>query len=70
MEAWAAAGAQYVTPDSIVYCEKVKMCQYSSAKLVFLTKFVHLPMAGKRGNAVVQLKKKYNILDLIAAQYF
>jgi hypothetical protein len=47
MEAWAGAGiqpksiatgAQYVSPDSIIYCEKVKMCRFDSAKWFFCTK--------------------------------
>jgi hypothetical protein len=67
MEAWAAAGiqpksisagAEYVTPDSIICCENVKMCRYSSANWFFCTKFVQLPMAGKWRNAVVHLQKK------------
>jgi hypothetical protein len=35
-------GAQYGTPDSKIYCEKVKMCWFSSGNWLFCTKFVHL----------------------------
>jgi hypothetical protein len=50
--------AQYVTPDSKIYCEKVKMCRFSSGHWFFCTKFVHLAVAGKRHNAVVHLQKR------------
>jgi len=31
-----STGAQYVTPDSKIYCEKVKMCRFSSGNRFFL----------------------------------
>jgi hypothetical protein len=66
-------GVQYVTPDSKIYCEKVKMCRFCSANWFFCTKFVQLAVAGRRRklrNTVVHLQKKCNKLDLTAAQYF
>jgi hypothetical protein len=44
------ASAQYVTPDSKIYCEKVKMFQSSSGNWFFCTKFVQLAVTGKRRN--------------------
>ncbi len=41
-------GAQYVTPDSKIYCEKVKMCHFSSGNWFLCTKFMQLVVAGKR----------------------
>jgi hypothetical protein len=35
-----STGAQYVTPDSKIYCEKVKMCRFSSGYRFFFTKYV------------------------------
>jgi hypothetical protein len=67
MEAWAAAviqpksistGAEYVTPDSIIYCERVKMCRYSSANWFFCTKFVQLPIAAKKAQRSGAPQKK------------
>jgi hypothetical protein len=29
-------GVQYVTPDSKIYCEKIKMCRFSSGNWFFL----------------------------------
>jgi hypothetical protein len=51
-------GAQYVTLDSKIYCEKVKMCRFSSGNWFFCTKFVQHAMAGKRRNIVVHLQKR------------
>ncbi len=51
-------GAQYVTLDSEIYCEKVKMCRFSSGNWFFFTKFVQLGMAGKWHNTVVHLPKR------------
>ncbi len=65
-----STGAQYVTPDTKIYCGKVKMCQFISGNCFFCIKFVHLAVAGKRCNTVVHLQKKCNKLDLTAAQYF
>jgi hypothetical protein len=66
-----STAAQYVTSDSEIYCEKVKMCRFSLVKLVFCTKFVQLAVAGKMRNTVMRLQKKEcNKLDLTAAQYF
>jgi hypothetical protein len=43
-------GAQYVTPDSKIYFEIVKMCRFSSGNWFFCTKFVQLAVAGKWHN--------------------
>jgi hypothetical protein len=51
-------GAQYVTPDIKIYCEKIKMCRCSSGNWFFRTKFVQLAEAGKRRNTIVQLPKR------------
>jgi hypothetical protein len=59
-----STGAQYVTPDSKIYCEKVKMCRFSSGNWFFCTKFVQLALAG---NSCAPPKKS-NKLDLTAAQ--
>jgi hypothetical protein len=48
-------GAQHVTPDSKLYCKKVKMRRFSSGNWSFRTKFVQLAVAGKRRNTVVHL---------------
>jgi hypothetical protein len=37
-----STGAQYVAPDSKIYCEKVKMCQFSSGNWFSCTKLVQL----------------------------
>ncbi len=51
--------AQYVTPDSTIYSEKVKMCQFSWGNWFFCTKLVQLAAAGKRhNNTVVHLQKR------------
>ncbi len=64
----STGGAQYVTADSKIYCEKVKMCRFSSGNWFFCTKFVQ---AGKSRNTVVRLQKREcNKLDLTVAQYF
>ncbi len=63
--------AQYVTPDSKVYCETVKRCQFSSGNWFFRTNFVQL--ADKRRDTVLHLhtsKKECNKLDLTTARYF
>jgi hypothetical protein len=51
-------GAQYVTPDSKIYCQKVKMCRFSSGNWFFCTKFVQLDMVSKRRNTAVNLQKR------------
>jgi hypothetical protein len=53
-----STGAQYVSPDSKIYCEKVKMSQFSSGNWFFCTKFVQLAVAGKVGNTIVHLQKR------------
>jgi hypothetical protein len=59
-----STGAQYVTPDSKIYCEKVKMCRFSSGNSVFLPSLV------KGATQLCTFKKECNKLDLTAAQYF
>ncbi len=56
-----STSAQYVTPDSKIYCDRVKMCQFSSGNFFFRIKFVQL---------LCTSKKDYNKSDLIVAQYF
>jgi hypothetical protein len=67
MEEWAGAGiqpqgiatgAQYVSPDSIIYCEIVKMWRFGSGKWCFSTKYVQVGMAGKRPDRVVHPQKR------------
>jgi hypothetical protein len=41
-----STGAQYVTPDSKIYCEKVKMCRFSSRNWFSCAKFVQLAAVG------------------------
>jgi len=41
-------GAQYVTWDSTIYCEKVKMCRFMSGNRFFSTKLVQLAAAVKK----------------------
>jgi hypothetical protein len=52
-----STGAQYVTPVSKIYCEKVKMCRFNLGNWFFCTKFVQLAVAGKSCNTVVHLQK-------------
>jgi hypothetical protein len=51
-------GAQSVTAYCNIYCEKVKMCQFSSRNWFFRTKFVQLAEAGKRRSTVKHLPKR------------
>jgi len=51
-------GAQYVTPNSKIYYDKVKMCRFSSGNWFFCTRFVQLAMAGKEHNTVCAPPKK------------
>jgi hypothetical protein len=55
-----STGAQYVTPDSKIYSEKVKMSRFSSGNwFFFCTKLVvQLAVAGKRCNTVVHLQTR------------
>jgi hypothetical protein len=50
-------GAQYGTPYSEIYCEKVKMCRFSSGNWFFCTRLVQLAVAvaGKGRNTAVDL---------------
>jgi len=45
--------AQYVTPYSEIYCDKVKMCGFSLGNWFFCITFMLLSVAGKRRNTVV-----------------
>ncbi len=65
-----STGAHYVTPDSKIYCEKVKICQFSSGKWFFCTKFVHLAVASKGATQLCTSKKECDKLNLSAGQYF
>jgi hypothetical protein len=53
-----STGAEYLTPDSKIDCEKMKICQFSSGNWFFCTKIVHLAVACKRHNPIVHLKKE------------
>jgi hypothetical protein len=64
-------GAQYVTPDSKIHCEKVKMCRFSSRNWFFCTKFVlACPWVVNDATQLCTSKNECNKLDLTAAQYF
>jgi hypothetical protein len=52
-----STGAQYVTPDSTIYCGKVKMCRFSSGNWLFCNKFVYLAVAVKRAHSCAPPKK-------------
>ncbi len=52
-----STGVQYVTRDTKIYCEKVKMCQFSSRNWFFLHQICILAAAGKGRNTVVHLQK-------------
>jgi hypothetical protein len=53
-----STGAQYVTPNTTVYCEQVKICLFSSGNWFFCTKFVQFAVAGKMRNTGMHLQKK------------
>jgi hypothetical protein len=53
-----STGAEYLTPDSKIDCEKMKICQFSSGNWFFCTKIVQLAVARKRHNTVVHLQKR------------
>jgi len=51
-------GAQYGTPYSEIYCEKVKMCRFSSGNWLFCTRLAQLAVACKGRNTAVDLQKR------------
>jgi hypothetical protein len=53
-----STGDQYVTPDSEINREKVKMCRFTSENWFFCTEFVQLGVGGKGRNAVVHFQKR------------
>jgi hypothetical protein len=53
-----STSAEYVTPDSKIYREKVQMCWFISGNCFFCTQFVQLAMAGAWRNTVVHLQKR------------
>jgi hypothetical protein len=53
-----SSGAEYLTPDSKIYFEKVKICGFSSGNWFFCSKIVQVAVARKRHNTVVQLQKR------------
>jgi hypothetical protein len=67
-----STGAQDVTPDSKIYCEKVKRCRFSSENWFFCTKFVQLApwLLVNVATQMCTSKKGCNKLDLTATQYF
>jgi hypothetical protein len=63
-------GAQYVTPDSKIYCEKSK-CAGLAQEIGFSTpNLCSLPWLVKGAIQLCTSKKESNKLDLTAAQYF
>jgi len=66
-----SSGAEYVTPDSKIYREKVKMCWFISGTWFFCTKFVRLAWLVKGATQLCTSKRgDCNKLDLTAPQYF
>jgi hypothetical protein len=61
-------GAQYVTPYSNIYCEKVKMCPFSSGN--GSPNSCSLPCLVKVATQLCASKNECNKLDLTVAQYF
>jgi hypothetical protein len=59
---------QYVTPDSKIYCEKLR--RFSLGNWFFCTKFVQLVLAVEGKLLLFTSKKECNKLDLTAARYF
>jgi hypothetical protein len=53
-----STGAQYVTPDSKIYCEKVEMWRFRLGNWFFYTKFVPLAVDGERRNTFVHLQNR------------
>ncbi len=53
-----STGAQYVTPDTKIYSEEVKMFRFFSGNWFFCTKFAQLAVAGERYNTDVHLQKR------------
>jgi hypothetical protein len=54
--------AQYVTPGSKIYCEKVKMWWFSSGNWFFCTKFVQLAVPGEMAQCSCAPQKK-SVID-------
>jgi hypothetical protein len=50
--------AEYLTPDSKIYSEKVKICGCSSGNWFFSSKIVQVAVARKRHNTVVHLQER------------
>jgi hypothetical protein len=66
-----STGAQYVTPDNKIYCEKVKMCRFIVQEIDFSApNSCRLRWLVKGATQLCTSKKECNKLDLIAAQYF
>jgi hypothetical protein len=64
-------GAQYVTPDSKIYCEKVRLCQFSSGNWFFSAPdSCTLPWQVNGATQLCTSKKECSELDLTATQYF
>jgi len=59
----------YVTPDSKIYCEKVKMCRVISPISFSAPNWWRLPWLVKGATKVCTSKKECNKLDLTVAQY-
>ncbi len=63
-------GVQYVTPDSKIYCKKVKMCWFSSGHWFSAPNSCILPWLVDGATQLCTSKTECNRLDLTAAQYF
>jgi hypothetical protein len=53
-----STGARYVTPDSKIYYEKIKMCRQAEEIDFFAPDSCSLPWLGKWRNTVVHLLKR------------
>jgi hypothetical protein len=65
-----SAGAQYVTRDSKIYCEKSKYAGFAQEIGSSAPNSCSLPWLVKGATQVCTCKKECNKLDLTAAQYF
>ncbi len=54
-------GAQYLILNNKIYCEKIKLCWFSSRNWFFCTKFIQPAKVGKRHNIVVYLPKRAKV---------
>ncbi len=67
---FCSTAAQYVTTDSKIYCEIVKMCRFSSGNWFLSPNSRSFPWLVKGATQLCTSKKECNKLDLTADQYF